>query len=577
LRDREYFLGRLLADPRFLCRHTPDLCAAVYRKVSNVLRLKLASEHRGLKRQPPWLRPPVATGTDSTAFARFPQYPDWPAVSENVAGTQADAEGGADDPEREFASHRWGFLVDPSCAWGRNSDELQPVLRWIEVHSDRAGPAWETYSACERVANLLLYVGARRRQPLGALEQPLVKFVAESLDWIAAHLEYYGSSQTNNHLINNARALVMGGVAIGSAQAYAAGLDILRKTLPEMVLSGGFLRERSSHYQLIVLGWVLDAWKFVAVKQTEEGPDALFLAGYVRNMARAARLLCDRSGLLLASIGDVSPDVTPASSSLRLATLYPEVWPPAEPAPAMELRDGWFRSERADGIVLGNFPMGRHPLPYPHHGHTDYSSFVWTQGGREILTDNGRYRYTADAISLLQTSARGHNVPLVNGFAPVCGSLLRGGAWWPRPYADSTLELNSHGDRMLLKHDGFARATPVRRHTRELMLLDRDLLVSDIFEGTGSVDLQLCWQFGPGFTTFDGVRLIASGAAGEVWLTIDGVRGRPVVEFASGAQPGAWRSTEYGTMIPSLGILLGWRLDLPAAVKTRFELQLCAA
>ena len=33
--------------------------------------------------------------------------------------------------------------------------------------------------------------------------------------------------------------------------------------LPQLVSEEGFLRERSSHYRLIVANWMLDAWHFV--------------------------------------------------------------------------------------------------------------------------------------------------------------------------------------------------------------------------------------------------------------------------------------------------------------------------
>ncbi len=55
-----------------------------------------------------------------------------------------------------------------------------------------------------------------------------------------------------------------------------------------LVLSGGFLRERSSHYQLIVLNWVLDAWRFLAAAEGPESEDVRFLADYAERMRTAA-------------------------------------------------------------------------------------------------------------------------------------------------------------------------------------------------------------------------------------------------------------------------------------------------
>ncbi|HEY6927514.1 MAG TPA: heparinase II/III family protein, partial [Steroidobacteraceae bacterium] len=547
------------------------------RKIANMIRLKLAEEHRGLKQRPPWLQQTISAG-NPCAFAQLPEYSVPHGLPEQTNSSRPATDAGCDDPEHEFARHRWGFLLESLLAPNTpDRADLEQVQRWIETHRNQTGPAWETYSACERVSNLLLYISVRHIAPGSAIEKLLAEFIAGSLEWIGSHLEYYGNLQTNNHIINNARALVMGGAAIGNRPAYEAGQGLLRASLPNMVLSGGFLRERSSHYQLIVLGWVLDAWKFTTMAEGAQSPAAGFLTRYVNDMAQAARLLCDANGHLLASIGDVSPDITPLNSTRRLATLYAHIWPLARPAAAIEIRDGWFRCETGASLVLGNFPAGSHPLPYPTHGHADYSSFIWRQGNTDVLIDTGRYRYTADAVSTLQVSARGHNLPLVNGFAPLCETLLSGGLWWPQPYASSTLNVASQERTVVLEHDGFSRATPVARHVRELTLSDSDLLVVDRFEGQGTVDLQLCWNFGPSFTTFDAEHLTARGALGKITLAVEGPSGPPTLAYIAGAAPGAWSSPEYGKLTPSLGILLGWRVSLPARLATRFALQPCAA
>jgi hypothetical protein len=578
LRDRQYFLARLLSRPVFFLRHAPALSAAVGRKVSNMARLRLASEHRGLKRRPPWIgmeSQPAALPVPA-AVASLPRYPHPLAEPAETVTTQSTTQ---DDVESQFANHRWGFLIDSILTDVPDDTEaLQRVLQWIGSQDAKHGAAWETYSACERVANLLLYLAVNGKATSGTTAEILARFIADSLQWIDSHLEYYGVSLTNNHLINNARALVMGGAAVGNRHALATGLKLLRKLLPDMVLDGGFLRERSSHYQLIVTGWVLDAWRFAAHATGEESEDARFLHGYAHEMSHAARMLCSQDGLILATIGDVSPDTTPVKSARRLAALYPDIAASSQaPRTPVAIRDGWFRCERDNGIVLGNFPAGRHPLPYPHHGHSDHTAFTWTQSGVEVLVDTGRFRYTPDPVSSLQTSAHGHNVPLINGFAPMCETVLRGGLWWPRPYADSKLALKARTDGVEMEHDGFARATPVTRHIRTLTLESGSLLVLDTFEGRGSVDLELCWNFGSGLTTFDTRTLKAAGAAGEIRLNIEGTTRAPDVKYITGNSPGGWRSPEYGVIAPSLGILLGCRVELPARISTRFELQTCAA
>lgn len=65
------------------------------------------------------------------------------------------------------------------------------------------------------------------------------------------------------------------------------------------------------------------------------------------------------------------------------------------------------------------------------HGHNDCGSFIVFAGGESCICDPGAGQYTADYFSrkryeFLTTSARGHNVPEVNGqiqtFGPSCGA-----------------------------------------------------------------------------------------------------------------------------------------------------------
>jgi hypothetical protein len=572
--EREAFFRRLRRQPAFLLRHARALTGAVLRRLRTRLRKRVAGAHQGSKLRPPWLDPDAiaaATGVNgATAALMLPAYP-CSVASEADASTPASlVPSDPTDPEDYLAAHRWGTLTQSLLAGGADWEErLGHCLQWADSHTDKADRAWEPYSACERVANLLVYLAAAQSLPCAPLVPPrLRRFVQESLGWILRHLEYYGPRQTNNHILNNARAIVMAASALGETQALAAGMRIFRQCLPRLIMDGGFLRERSSHYQVIVLNWVLDAWWFLGVAGPAYADDRKFLGDYLQRMIAATATLCARGTTLLALVGDVSPDLTPAQSLARLKRLYPDVWPAAQQSPmAAELRDGWFRLGAEESVVVGNFPAGPFPARFPTHGHSDLTSFVWLSGGREVLVDRGRYRYAADAISAFQTCAAGHNVPLVNGFAPLCESLVPEGHWWPLPYAAARLEASVGDASVTLAHDGFARATPVARHARRLSLEPQALLVVDSFAGAGDVELAFCWHFGDGFETFDAQRLTVSAADATVTLQVAGAAGTPCAVLMDAA--GGWMSRAYGERRPALGIYLRWRVPLPARIATR--------
>ena len=84
----------------------------------------------------------------------------------------------------------------------------------------------------------------------------------------------------------------MAGAATGNEAAVTAGMKIFREWLPRLIMNGGFLRERSSHYQLVVLNWLMDAWHFLDAYAGQQSADTQFMAGYTSRMLGAARMVC---------------------------------------------------------------------------------------------------------------------------------------------------------------------------------------------------------------------------------------------------------------------------------------------
>jgi hypothetical protein len=496
----------------------------------------------------------------------------------HTAHVAADGPRESDDPEDYLAGQRWGFLLEALLQESIDPDHcLDRCSRWLASHRDRSDPAWEPYSTCERVANLLVFLSVLHCSAECTSVLPdMGRFLGDSVAWIYRHLEYYGPYTTNNHILNNARALVMAGAVSRDQATVDVGMRIFRAALPDMILAGGFLRERSSHYQLVVLNWILDAWWFVASFSGDCGADARFLRGFIERMLAASATLCDRGRRLLATIGDVSPDVSAADSLTRLNRLYPGSWPVATHCSGYSQgADGWFRVTVGKELILGNFPGDRYPPIFPTHGHCDFPGFVWLHDGHEVLTDLGRYRYTQDVISSFQRSAAGHNVLLVNGLAPLCESVA-GAMWWPRPYANASIEVNIGTDNILLAHDGFGRATPVKRHARQILTQPAALITVDSLDGDGEVDVTFCWHFGEGFSNIDTKSMTLTGTIGKLRLSFEGVPGPPELSAATDRPPGNWASRVYGRKVPTLGLFLRWRIRLPAAVSTRFSLTALA-
>ena len=571
--ERRAFMRRLRSEPAFLSKHVPVLVAAVGRRLTTRLMGLRADKHRGRKLEPPSLRTqrrPERRALPDMGPALWPAYATVPQPMKGVA-VPSSPQSRDGDAEDHYLAHRWGFLTAATIEGQVDAAAmLDECARWIGVDRNKNAPEWEPYSAGERISNLLVFLATLPEEVrAGVLTPALLDFTQESLDWIRQHVEYYGPRHTTNHILCNARAFVLGGVVTSSDAWIDAGMAIFRDWLPVMIRPAGFLRERSSHYQLVVLNWLLDARRFLAA-DARRADDASFLESYAARMLAAAAMLCDSDGNLLARIGDVSPDATPEQSSARLRTLYPDLWPvPRRGLPNTILADGWFKICRLGDTVLGNFPSGTYPLPFPTHGHCDLTSFSWSHGRDEVLIDPGRYRYTPDETSLFQKSAAAHNVPLVNGMAPVAETLVANGAWWPLPYSLSELTATECAGGVELSHNGFARATPVTRHRRRIVPQADGLDVVDEFDGRGHVEIGFCWHFGPAFERFVPSDLTAIGPRARLHVGVHGLH----AQAASAVKGGAAVSRRYGERQPSLHVCLRANAELPAAVTTRFALH----
>src|SRR2546429_2508809 len=292
--EREAFFERLRTEPGFLLRHIRTLACAVFRRLRTMLAVWRSGTHQGRKIRPVWLDAATfAVGSDTPVAARSLALPSYPCTAATCADGSTRAFPGlssSDDPEDYFAGQRWGFLTHSLLAGkGDWEERLAECVQWVEAHPDKTDPAWETYSSCERVANLLVFLAAM--QSTLCVPRPLLVFLHDSLGWVLRHLEYYGPRETNNHIINNARAIVMVGVALQDQAALAAGMQIFRQCLPRLIMEGGFLRERSTHYQVIVLNWILDAWRFLGVRAEPDYAGRRFLGGYVERMIAATSMM----------------------------------------------------------------------------------------------------------------------------------------------------------------------------------------------------------------------------------------------------------------------------------------------
>ena len=469
---------------------------------TNQVRRRLARDvHAVGKAHPAWLpRWSEASPLLSVAPDAVTLPPYAPADMSLWPRRRGTASGPPEDLETYFATHRWVGCLE---ALGGTDAEVEGAVRqaarWWQTAPARVDPAWEPYSAAERVANLVVLLAARPSARRYIDARDLRAFLEVSERWISGHLEYYGPRRTNNHILNDARALIIAGAVLENPSAVLQGLELFGRMGRELFQAGGFLRERSAHYHVVVANWLLDAVHFgrfaaqsmVGARAPLEGLEELAS----RALSAVTALGSWATGDCL--IGDISPDAPPDLSLARLRRLYGASLP-RSPAPSAGRQiDDWVFLGDRDQKVAACTIHGRFPVAVPTHGHNDVTHFVWRHKDVSVLVDAGRARYTKDDVSLAQSGAEGHNVLLIDGMGPLAESLVDGGLWHLTPYSNALITTRVEGRSLAVSHDGFRRLGRLGTATRLVRLTDEGLIVEDRLEGKGTVTVDRLWHFAP--------------------------------------------------------------------------------
>jgi len=248
----------------------------------------------------------------------------------------------ADEPRLRRFHAQYGEEV---LGWARRGDvgETSAALdAWIRANPPRPGDAWHPYPLSTRVGN---WIAAVSLAP-----ELATSTVVESLGRQLAHLERNVEDDVlGNHVIRNARALVLGGLALDEAGWLRRGLELLRRELPEQVLPDGGHYERSPAYHLVVLRDLLEVRE-----ATGEGS----LDGPIERMRRFAAALA-------------RPDGRPALFNDGALDLAPQLDLPPPPSGLAAFPETGYAVLR-EGRVWLALECGPPSPPFlPAHAHAD--------------------------------------------------------------------------------------------------------------------------------------------------------------------------------------------------------------
>jgi len=347
------------------------------------------------------------------------------------------------------------------------------IERWIAENPAPAGNGWEPYPVSLRVVNWIKWVLNGATPP-----EHFFHSLAVQVRWLAQHLEWH---LLGNHLFANAKALVFAGLFFDGPEAETwlrTGLKILRRELPEQILSDGGHFELSPMYHAIILEDLLDLWALARHAGQADHTDLKGLPERIGSMGQWLLAMCHPDGQI-GFFNDAAFGIAPlpADLSRHAQTLGLNAF--RDPAPGVTHLDasGYVRVEQ-NGLtaLLDLAQVG--PDYIPGHAHADTLSFEMSVGQRRVLVNGGTSTYALGPQREFERSTRAHNTVEVAG--------QNSSETWAafrvaRRARVSKIEIDDAPDRIRIaaSHDGYRRLAGRPVHHREWCFAGPELCVAD--------------------------------------------------------------------------------------------------
>ena len=355
------------------------------------------------------------------------------------------------------------------------------LLRWVRENPPCAGTAWEPYPTSLRIVNWVKWARAGNALP-GECGQSL----AVQARWLSKRLEVH---LLGNHLFSNAKALVFAGLFFEGPEADAwleRGMRILRREIPEQILTDGGQFERSTMYHALALEDMLDLCNLANASSgivsarwqptIQEWRDSI---GLMRDWLAA---MCHPDGEI-SFFNDAAFRVAPSPEELERYAGRMGLPNPRRPEKGLThlSPSGYIRVAGNEAVALLDVaPVG--PDYLPSHAHADTLSFELSLFGQRVLVNSGTSLYEVDSERSRQRGTAAHNTVIVDGHD---SSEVWAGFRVARRAHPVGLQIVRHGSpEVRCSHDGYRRLPGRPQHMRQWSFEQHRLVVKDRISGT---------------------------------------------------------------------------------------------
>jgi len=379
-----------------------------------------------------------------------------------------------------------------------DDDASEPTIRallndWVDNNPCPVQPGWHPYPISLRTINWVKLLVNHRQ----FADEKILRSLYSQFLFLEKNLE--GHLQVN-HLLENGRALVFGGLFFEGKHAgrwLRTGLRILKQEVEVQYLEHGGHIERSPMYHCILLEALLDTHTYL----TSKGHDACWLSGPLHKMcAWLEDIRCPDGTFPLFNDAAIGISATPdeiLSNAERLID-----YKRREKLATLRDCDHFFVLDTHPFFcVIDGAPIG--PSYNPGHGHSDNFTYDLFVRGHRLIVDAGTYSYEVNAERVASRSTGAHNTVIINKMEQ---SEVWGGFRVARRSNPTLSHVGRNGDLLVYQGRYANCVDPSQAITHERIIVVHPgtwMLVWDTIEARGAIEAQSLCRLAPGWTLED--------------------------------------------------------------------------
>lgn len=337
------------------------------------------------------------------------------------------------DPEIFNSLNRWYWLVfDKNSLNERTLREgLNLVLSWVYWNPCESNLTWEPYACSERISSFSTFYILKKsfKDYKKEIDENIIlkNFYKDTANVLTKSLEYYPTGITYNHVVNDLKGLIICAISIDRLDLADKSFDLLMKELDIVVDREGFLREGSSHYQLIFCRWICELSFFLKKGGYKEFQEKLnpFLKAVL--CATSFFLVKDENENISAIplFGDLSPDFS-VEWMISYFAQDEHGNPSYGPTILRELKlqveiendeyitfNSYSRLQKGSWLIFVKHSNNDGSF-YPSHEHEDFGAFVLFYKNRKVIIDRGRESYLLSHFNDEFCHSSSHNTVTIN-------------------------------------------------------------------------------------------------------------------------------------------------------------------